>query len=32
MSEDLVEVYGNGCVLAAVGGLVGFVFGIAAQH
>ena len=32
MLEDLVEVYGNGPVLAAVGGFVGFVFGVAAQH
>ena len=32
MLEDLVEVYGNGSVLAAVGRLVGSVLGIAAQH
>lgn len=32
MLEDLIETYGNGAVLAAVGGFVGVVFGAAAQH
>lgn len=32
MLEDLIETYGNDTVLAVVGGLVGIVFGIAAQH
>ena len=32
MLEELIEVYGEGAVLMAVGGLVGAVFGAAAQH
>ena len=32
MLEDLIETYGNGPVLAAVGGCVGIVFGAAGQH
>ena len=32
MLEDLIETYGNGPVLAAVGVLVGILFGAAAQH
>jgi len=32
MLEDLIETFGNGPVLAAVGGCVGIVFGAAAQH
>ena len=32
MLEDLIETYGNGPILAAVGGFVGIVFGAAAQH
>ena len=32
MLEDLIDTYGNGAVLAAVGGFVGVVFGAAAQH
>ncbi|MCG3266603.1 YeeE/YedE family protein [Yoonia sp. I 8.24] len=32
MLEDLIETYGNGPVLAVVGGFVGVVFGAAAQH
>ncbi len=32
MLEELIEIYGEGAVLMAVGGLVGAVFGAAAQH
>jgi len=32
MLEDLIETYGNGPVLAVVGGFVGILFGAAAQH
>jgi uncharacterized membrane protein YedE/YeeE len=32
MLEDLIETYGNAAVLAALGGVVGIIFGATAQH
>jgi len=32
MLEDLIDTYGNGSILAALGSFVGVVFGAAAQH